>query len=82
MELRTDYKLEKRTNFSLFTRENFEGDNTFEEIQGKTGIEKQRLTDIYFNPGATEPYEFLFIEKTVDKGPGEMMKASDHRNEK
>ncbi|MBC9795861.1 hypothetical protein [Sinomicrobium weinanense] len=56
-------------------RENFEGDNTFEDIQAKTGIDKQRLTDIYFNTGAPEPYEFLLIEKAVGKEPGEMMKA-------
>lgn len=75
LELKKKYKLEKRTNFGLFMRENFEGDNTFEEIQGKTGIEKQRLIDIYFNTGAPEPYEFLLIEKAVGKKPGEMMKV-------
>ncbi|MBC9797819.1 hypothetical protein IBL28_17745 [Sinomicrobium sp. FJxs] len=56
-------------------RENFEGENTFEEIQSKTGIEKQPLIDIYFNTGAPEPYEFLIIEKAVGKEPGEMMKV-------
>lgn len=49
--------------------------NSFEEIQGKTGIEKQRLTDVYFNTGAPEPYEFLLIEEAVGKEPGEMMKV-------
>ncbi|WP_206363306.1 hypothetical protein [Sinomicrobium pectinilyticum] len=75
LELKKKYKLEKRTNFGLFMREEFEGENTFEIIQARTGIEKQRLIDIYFNTGAPEPYEFLLIEKAVGKEPGEMMKA-------
>lgn len=54
-------------------RDEFEGDNTFEQIQAKTGIEEQRLKDIYFNTGAPEPYEVFLIEKAVGKEPGEMM---------
>ncbi|MGS2737744.1 hypothetical protein [Sinomicrobium sp. M5D2P17] len=67
--------MEKRTNLGVFMREKSEGGNTFEKIQARTGIEKQRLINIYFNTGATEPYEFLLIEKAVGKKPGEMMKA-------
>lgn len=75
LELLNYYELEKRTNFGLFMRDEFEGENSFEKIQAKTGIEKQRLIDIYFNTGAPEPYEFLLIEKAVGKEPGEMMKG-------
>jgi len=74
LELKKNYKLEKRTNFGTFMSDNFEGENTFEKIQAKTGIDKQRLIDIYFNTGAPEPHEFLLIEKAVGKKPGEMMK--------
>lgn len=75
LELKKSYKLEKRTNFGLFMRDEFEGENTFEKIQAKTGIDKQRLIDIYYNTGAPEPYEFLLIEKAVGKEPGELMKV-------
>lgn len=75
LKLKTKYNLDRRTNFGLFMRDEFEGENTFEKIQAKTGIDKQRLIDIYFNTGAPEPYEFLLIEKAVGKKPGEMMKA-------
>lgn len=74
LELKKDYKLEKRTNFGLLMRELFEGENTFEMIQAKTEISKQRLTDLYFNTSAPEPYEMLLIEKAVGKNPGELMK--------
>lgn len=74
LELKTSYTLEKRTNFGLLMRELFEGENTFEVIQAKTGISKQRLTDLYFNTSAPEPYEMLLIEKAVGKSPGELMK--------
>lgn len=74
LELKTGYKLEKRTNFGLLMGELFEGENTFEIIQAKTGIPKQRLTDLYYNTSAPEPYEMLLIEKAVGKNPGELMK--------
>lgn len=71
-----------RTNFGQYMKEHFEKENTdaiedenrFENILAKTGIDEQRLKDIYFNTGAPEPYEFLLIEKAVGKEPGEMMK--------
>ncbi|GEM65968.1 hypothetical protein SF1_39500 [Sphingobacterium faecium NBRC 15299] len=69
-----DYKLDKRTNFGFLMHKLFEGENTFEIIQAKTGINKQRLTDLYFNTSAPEPYEMLLIEKAVGKNPGELMK--------
>ncbi|WP_262250179.1 hypothetical protein [Parapedobacter soli] len=75
LDLINNYEIERRTNFGEFMRSEIEGENTFEHILGKTGIEKQRLIDIYFNTGAPEPYEFLLIEKAVGKEPGEMMKA-------
>lgn len=74
LELKTSYTLEKRTNFGLLMHELFEGENTFEIIQAKTGIGKQRLTDLYFNTSAPEPYEMLLIEKAIGKNPGELMK--------
>ncbi|NGM65428.1 hypothetical protein [Sphingobacterium sp. SGR-19] len=50
------------------------GGNTFEVIQAKREICKQRLTDLYFNTSAPEPYEMLLIEKAIGKNPGELMK--------
>jgi len=67
------FKLESRTNFGLFMRDSFEGENTFEIIQAKTGINKQRLSDLYFKTSAPEPYELLLIEKAVGKKVGEMI---------
>lgn len=74
LELVTDYKLEERTNFGTFMRDEVEGDNTFDNIMCKTGIEKQRLIDLYYNTGAPEPYELLLIEKATGRQPGELMK--------
>ncbi|MGS2737739.1 hypothetical protein [Sinomicrobium pectinilyticum] len=49
---------------------NFEGDNTFEEIQGKIRIEKQQLINIHFNTGAPEPYvNFCLSKKSWEKNP-------------
>lgn len=73
LELATDYKLEERTNFGTFMRDEVEGDNTFDIIMCKTGIEKQRLIDIYYNTGAPEPFELLLIEKATGRKPGELM---------
>jgi transcriptional regulator with XRE-family HTH domain len=73
LELVTDYKLEERTNFGTFMRDEVEGDNTFDIIMCKTGIEKQRLIDIYYNTGAPEPFELLLIEKATGRKPGELM---------
>lgn len=75
-------KNKTRTSFGKYMQENFEKEDlniaddeySFEKILAKTGIEEQRLKDIYFNTGAPEPYEFLLIEKAVGKQPGEMMK--------
>jgi hypothetical protein len=73
LELVTDYKLEERTNFGTFIRDEVEGDKTFDNIMCKTGIEKQRLIDLYYNTGAPEPYELLLIEKATGRQPGELM---------
>lgn len=75
-------KNKPRTSFGKYMQENFEKEdinianeeNSFEQILAKTGIEEQRLKDIYFNTGAPEPYEFLLIEKAIGKQPGEMMR--------
>ncbi len=61
-------------NYETDTKDNVQGKNAFEIILAKTGISKQRLTDIYFGTGAPEPYELLLIEKAVGKNTGEMMK--------
>lgn len=74
LTLAEGYELEKRTNFGTLMHELFEGENTFEIIQLKTEINKQRLTDLYFNTSAPEPYEMLLIEKAVGKNAGELMK--------
>ncbi len=53
---------------------NVRAKNAVEIVLAKTGISKQRLTDIYFGTGAPEPFELLLIEKAVEKNTGEMMK--------
>lgn len=74
LEIITDYKLDKRTNFGLLMKNLFENENTFEIIQAKTGINKQRLLSIYFYTGAPNPYELFLIEAAVGYNTGELMK--------
>ncbi len=46
--------------------------NSIEEIAIKTGIEENRLKDLYYRKAALEAYELLLIEKAVGKKQGEL----------
>lgn len=76
LELKTGEKIEERSNFGIFMRDEVEveGKNGFDFILNRTGIDKKRLTDIYYNTGAPEPYELILIEKATGRETGELMK--------
>ncbi|RKE52786.1 hypothetical protein [Sphingobacterium detergens] len=76
LELKTGAKIEERTNFGIFMRDEVEvqGQNMFDYILNKTGIDKKRLTDIYYNGGTPEPYELILIEKATGRETGELIK--------
>jgi len=65
----------KRTNFGRFMLQFEESKNLPEEISRKTGIEDERIKEIYFRKGALEAYELLLIEKAVGKGQGELFEG-------
>ncbi|WP_448137583.1 helix-turn-helix domain-containing protein [Sphingobacterium siyangense] len=46
--------------------------NSTEEIAIKTGIDENRLKDLYYRKAALEAYELLLIEKAVGKKQGEL----------
>jgi hypothetical protein len=48
--------------------------NSIEEIAAKTGIDENRLKDLYFRKAALEAYELLLIEKAIGKKQGELFK--------
>lgn len=75
LELKTGEEIEERSNFGIFMRNEIEveGENGFDFILKKTGIEKKRLTDIYYNGGSPEPYELILIEKATGKKMGELI---------
>lgn len=76
LELKTGEEIEKRSNFGIFMRDEVEvqGQNMFDYILNKTGIDKKRLTDIYYNGGTPEPYELILIEKATERETGELIK--------
>ncbi|MCW8310164.1 hypothetical protein K7A41_02885 [Sphingobacterium sp. InxBP1] len=76
LELKTGEKVEERSNFGIFMRDEVEveGQNGFDFILNRTGIDKKRLTDIYYNGGSPEPYELILIEKATGRETGELMK--------
>lgn len=75
LELKTGEEIEERSNFGIFMRNEVEvqGQNMFDYILNKTGIDKKRLTDIYYNGGTPEPYEFILIEKATGRKMGELI---------
>lgn len=75
LELKTGEEIEERTNFGIFMRDEVEvqGQNAFDFILKKTGINKKRLTDIYYNGGVPEPYEFILMEKATGRKIGELI---------
>lgn len=46
--------------------------NSTEQIAIKTGIDENRLKDLYYRKAALEAYELLLIEKAVEKKQGEL----------
>jgi len=75
LELKNGEEIEERSNFGIFMRDEVEvqGQNMFDYILNKTGINKKRLTDIYYNGGVPEPYEFILIEKATGRKMGELI---------
>lgn len=48
--------------------------NSVDIIAARTGIDVQRLKDLYYRKGAPEAYELLFLEKAIGKESGEVFK--------
>lgn len=72
-----DFKLNKyipktRNNFGKLMLKFEESKNSLEEISIKTGIEKTRMTKLYYGKGSLEAFELLLIEKAVGKKQGEL----------
>lgn len=72
-----DLKLNKytpkaRNAFGKFMKQFETSDNSIEEISAKTGINENRLKDLYFRRASLEAYELLLIEKAVGKKQGEL----------
>lgn len=70
-------KLEKyvpkaRNEFGKFMSQFETIKNSIEEIAIKTGIDENRLKDLYYRKAALEAYELLLIEKAVGKKQGEL----------
>lgn len=66
------YKPKTRTPFGEVMLQFEESKNSIEEISIKTGIDENRLKDLYFRKAALEAYELLLIEKAVGKKQGEL----------
>lgn len=72
-----DLKLNKfkpkiRNAFGKFMEQFETNKNSIEEISAKTGIDENRLKDLYFRRASLEAYELLLIEKAVGKKQGEL----------
>ncbi|SKC10660.1 hypothetical protein SAMN05660841_04272 [Sphingobacterium nematocida] len=66
------YKPKERNTFGTFMEQFETTVNSLEEISVKTGIDENRLKDLYFRKGSLEAYEMLLIEKAIGKKPGEL----------
>lgn len=66
------YVTPQRSDFGQFMLRFEKIENSIEEISGKTGINDNRIKEIYFRKGAPEAHEFLLIEKAIGKEPGEL----------
>lgn len=66
------YKPKERNAFGKFMEQFENSVNSIEEISVKTGIDENRLKDLYFRKAALEAYELLLIEKAVGKKQGEL----------
>jgi hypothetical protein len=68
------YKPKERNSFGRYMKQYEESVNSIEEIAAKTGIDENRLKDLYFRKAALEAYELLLIEKAIGKKQGELFK--------
>ncbi len=64
------YKPKERNEFGKFMQQFETNINSTEEIAAKTGIDENRLKELYYRRGALEAYELLLIEKAIGKRPG------------
>lgn len=69
------YKPKERNAFGKFMLQFETSVNSIEEISVRTGIDENRLKDLYFRRGSLEAYELLLIEKTVGKKQGELFEG-------
>jgi len=66
------YSPKSRNDFGKFMMQFEAIKNSTEEIAIKTGIDENRLKDLYYRKAALEAYELLLIEKAVGKKQGEL----------
>jgi len=63
---------QQRTPFGEFMYQFEESKNSIEHISLKTGIDENRLKDLYFRKASIEAYELILIEKAIGKNQGEL----------
>lgn len=66
------YKPKQRNAFGNFMKQFETNINSLEEVAAKTGINENRLKELYYRKGVVEAYELLLIEKAVGKKQGEL----------
>jgi hypothetical protein len=49
-----------------------ESKNSLEEIASKTGIDDNRLNDLFFRKASIEAFELILIEKAIGKNQGDL----------
>lgn len=69
---RENYNSKERNAFGTFMEQFETSTNSIEEISVKTGIDENRLKDLYFRKGSLEAYELVLIEKAIGKKEGEL----------
>lgn len=67
-----NYNSKERNAFGAFMEQFETSINSIEEISIKTGIDENRLKDLYFRKGSLEAYELVLIEKAIGKKEGEL----------
>lgn len=76
LDLKLDkYKPKGRNEFGAFMLQFEKSENSVEEIAAKTGLDENRIKDLYFRRGSLEAYELLLIEKAVGKKSGELFEG-------
>jgi len=73
LNLKLDKYIPKaRNEFGQFMSQFETIENSIEEIATKTGIDENRLKDLYYRKAALEAFELLLIEKAVGKKQGKL----------